>query len=228
MYARLNRFTGMEAEALAGSLEWFQSEGLPALRRSPSFLTIFFGVNLEEGTATALTCWSSQHAMSVNEATEGPMRMEALRRAGGSLSRGLVDTYEIVHTDSRSMDSDDTRLHARVIRWEGLRPAAIRAAKEEFVDQELPTWTEDPDYRGMLLGANTTLGNTLLVCFWATEDLSDVEARERQTTRRITSARSGPFRPVMFDSYQVAMAPDLTPAAATVTAPHGSSATASR
>lgn len=214
MHARLSRFTDMESEALAASFDWFESEGLPRLKRAASFCTIFFGVDLPAGKASAITCWKSAEALRISAGAEGPLREEALRRAGSSESRGLVDTYEVVFTDSRSGRPDDGTLQARLVRWEGLQPGALRDAQDYFVECELPAWTEDPGYRGILLAANRSLGNTLALSLWAGDDLGTVLERERETTSRITSRRSGPIRPVMFDTYQVAIAPELEPAAA--------------
>jgi len=212
MHARLSRFTDMESDALAASFDWFESEGLPRLKRAASFCTIFFGVDLPAGKASAITCWKSAEALRISAGAEGPLREEALRRAGTSESRGLVDTYEVVYTDSRAAQPDEPALQARVVRWEGLQPGPLRDAQDYFIECELPTWTEDPAFRGILMAANVSLGNTLALSLWATEDLEAVLEREREATVRITSRRSGPLRPVIFDTYQVAIAPELEPA----------------
>lgn len=213
MYARLNRFTGMDGDALAASFDWFAGEGLPQLRRSASFNTIFFGVDLDGGKATGLTIWETARALRVSERVESQLRAEALRRAGGSMSRGLVDTYELTYADTERVDADEPGLTARLSRWEGLKPGTINWAQEYFVGTELPTWQQHPDYRGELLGANRLLGNTFGVSLWATSDLAEVEALERAAVSDLSHAKSGPFRPVMFDTYQVALAPRVRAAA---------------
>jgi hypothetical protein len=213
MHARLNRFTGMDGDALAQSFDWFAGEGLPRLRRAASFTTIFFGVDLPGGKATGLTIWDSQRALKVSERVEAQLRAEALRRAGGNLGRGLVDTYEVVFADTDLVDADEPNLTARLSRWEGLTPGTINWAQEHFVAHELPYWQEHPAYRGELLGANRFMGNTFGVSLWATSDLKEVTELERMAVARLSSARSGPFRPVYIDTYQVALAPQVPVAA---------------
>lgn len=213
MYARLNRFTGMDGDALAASFDWFQHEGLPRLKSAASFTTIFFGVDLARGKAGALTIWDTARAMRVSERVESQLRAEALRRAGGALSRGLVDTYEITFADTAFVDQDEPGLTARLSRWEGLTPGTIKWAQEYFVANELPSWQHHPAYRGQLLGANRLMGNTVGVALWATDDLKDVEQLEREAVSHLSHTRSGPFRPVMFDTYRVTLAPQVPIAA---------------
>ena len=214
MYARLNRFTGMDGEALAASFDWFANEGLPRLKSSASFETIFFGVDLEHGKAGALTLWESSRAMRVSERVEAQLRAEALRRAGGSMSRGLVDTYEITFADTDRIDLAEEGLTARLSRWEGLTPGTIKWAQDYFVGNELPAWQNHSAYRGELLGANRLMGNTFGVSLWATRDLREIEALERAAVADLTQVRSGPFRPVMFDTYDVTLAPQVPALAA--------------
>jgi hypothetical protein len=209
MYARLNRFTGMDGEALAASFDWFQNEGLPRLKRAASFQTIFFGVDLENGKASALTLWESSRAMRVSERVEAQLRAEALRRAGGSMSRGLVDTYEVTFADTAFVDAAERGLTARLSRWEGLTPGTIAWAQDYFVTNELPAWRNHTAFRGELLGANRLMGNTFGISLWATRDLSEIEALERAAVADLAGARSGPFRPVMFDTYEVTLAPQV-------------------
>jgi len=213
MYARLNRFTGMDGDALAASFDWFEHEGLPRLKSAASFSTIFFGVDLEGGKASALTLWETQRALMVSERVESQLRAEALRRAGGALSRGLVDTYEVTLADTSRVDQDEPGLTARLSRWEGLTPGAINWAQDFFTANELPKWQRHPDYRGQLLGANRLMGNTVGVSLWATPDLDEIVALEREATKDLVGARSGPFRPVVFDTYRVALAPQVPVAA---------------
>lgn len=209
MYARLNRFTGMDGDALAASFDWFEHEGLPRLKRAASFSTIFFGVDLENGKAGALTLWETSRALRVSERVESQLRAEALRRAGGAMSRGLVDTYEITFADTEFVDQDEAGLTARLSRWEGLTPGTIKWAQEYFVSNELPAWREHPAYRGELLGANRLMGNTVGVSLWATRDLGEVEELEREAVSRLSHTKRGPFRPVMFDTYRVTLAPQV-------------------
>lgn len=217
MYARLSRFTGMEGEALAGSLQWFRTEGLPRLERIQSFRTIFFGVNLAEGKATGITCWSSADAMRLGEAAENPIRDEAMRRAGTSLSRGLIDTYEVAFTDSRPTLGRSPVLKSRLARWEGLKPGQLREAQDHFIGEHYPTWAEHPSFRGILMCANRMLGNTLSITLWETDNLDDVKELEREATERLsTRGAHGPVRPLHFDTYDVALVPELAAAAAPV------------
>lgn len=215
MHARLSRFTDMEGEALASSLQWFQDEALPRLRRVQSFRTIFFGVNLAEGKATAITCWKDAEALRLGDREEGPMREEAMRRAGTSLSRGLLDSYEVAFTDSRPTTGRHPVLKARMSRWEGLRPGQIREARKHFIAEEYPVWVEQPAFRGILLAANTMLGNTVSVTLWETDNLAEVKELERAATERLSrrAPGGGPVRPVHFDTYDVAVVPELAPAA---------------
>lgn len=142
------------------------------------------------------------------------MREEAMRRAGTSLSRGLLDAYEVAFTDSRPTTGRHPELKARLARWEGLRPAQLREAQEHFIAEEYPEWAATPSFRGILMAKNVMLGNTLAITLWETDNLADVKEREREVTERLSRRTPhGPVRPLHFDTYDVAVIPDLEPAA---------------
>ena len=205
MHARLNRFTNMNTDALAGSLRWFQGEGLPTLQDAAGFRTIFFGVDLDGGKATGMTFWESESALRVSEPIEDRIRAEALRRAGADPLTGLVDSYDVVMFDCRECTG---RVQAVLTRWEGLRPKDLRSAFDYFEADELPRWRDHPDFRGMVAGWNLQLGNSFGFALWSGEDWPGVVTLERDSINRITLQLGETYRPVFADLYEVALLPE--------------------
>ena len=206
MYVRLNRFVDMEADALAASLEWFSKEGLPPLRRAATFQTIFFGVDLDAGKAAGITFWETERGLTLGESVEGPLRKEALRRAGGVMSHGLVDTYNVWLAEQRFVDEP---LYARLFRWEGLTPGLIRSSFDYFRDVELPRWDSLPGFGGIFMAANVHLGNTLSVALWAESEVETAQELELEARNHLEAQTHGRMRPIIADTYRVALAPEL-------------------
>jgi heme-degrading monooxygenase HmoA len=196
----------MDSEAIVASLAWLEAEGFSRVVSAPGFVTIFFGVNLEAGKGVGVTFWDSAAAMRESEKIEAPVREESLRLARADRTKGLSDTYRVVFTDIRPAGSGATL--GRLARWEGISPASMRDAYDYFFEHELPGFQDVPGYRGIFLGSNPLLGNTLSVTLWEDQDLETVERLERQATAHI-EAGIGRVRPTIIDTYQVAVLPEL-------------------
>lgn len=208
-YLRLNRFVGLDPEGLAGSLERFGADQLPTLEATPGFRTLFFGVDYERGRAAAATFWRSDSHLRLSERTEGPMRELALRRAGGDLGRGLVDSYQIIFEERPEDLAPRAPTAARLSRWEGIRPSDISDAAARWERDRLPELRAMPGYRGVFVGANMLLGNTLSVSLWdSAEALQGSLAWERASRTGLERMGMVP-RSVLADSYTVALAPEL-------------------
>jgi hypothetical protein len=207
MHARLHRLINMDSKAIAASLDWLEAEGFARVLSAPGFVSLFFGVNLADGTGAGITFWDSEAAMRHGEVVEAPVRDEALRLARADPTKAISGTYSVSYVDRRPASPGP--LVARLSRWEGLRPAPMREALDLFVERELQAFQELPGYRGVILGANTHLGNAVGVTVWQDQDLKELAAVERGMTARFEAAMGGPLRPIIRDSYEVAALPEL-------------------
>jgi heme-degrading monooxygenase HmoA len=205
---RLNRFVDMEPQLLRESLQQFKAEQLPALERVPGFRTIFFGVDLKKGKAAAITFWESEADLRASERPERAARELALARAGGSLGKGLVDSYGIVLELPAA--TNQPGYWARLARWDGVRPERMRLALAQFEERNLPWLERAEGFCGLFVGTNRLLGNTLSVSLWATKADLDASLAWERDARSAVESRAGLVpRTVIAESYAVALAPAL-------------------
>lgn len=205
MHARLNRFIDMEWQALAASLEWFQTEALPGLERRAGFNTLFFGVDPEQGRAAGVTFWDSAEDLRRSAAAEEEVRDEALDRAGADPSKGLVDGYEVALERAGECDA----ACARLARWEGLTPKRIREALKMFKEDGVPVLEQTPGFAGIFTGISERQGKVLSVILWESPEALQASLEWEREERARAESRAGPHRAVVADSYQVAIAPEL-------------------
>jgi hypothetical protein len=207
-HLRMNRFVGMDPGLLRASLERFTEEQLPQLSRLGGFRTLFFGVNYDLGRAVGTTFWESAGDLRASEPAEAAARTLALARAGGSLSRGLVDHYEIIF--EQHAISAEPAAAARLARWEGVAPSRISDAIARFEDEQLPVLQRSHGYCGMFVAVNALLGNTLSVSLWSSRDALQSSLEWEREARSAMESEAGLVpRSVLADTYDVALAPDL-------------------
>ena len=207
MDIRLNRFIDMPSNPMAASFEWFAAQALPRLQSAGGFSTIFFGMDLDAGTAAGVTFWDSERSRRNSEQVERTIREDALARAAADPSRGLIDAYHVryAHRAYRTGDC----LSARMARWEGLPPEPARELLHRWLDDDVPTWQADPAYEGLIVATNRHLGNILMISMWNTSALERTVALEDASRSWLEPALTGPLRPIHVDTYTVALAPDL-------------------
>jgi heme-degrading monooxygenase HmoA len=194
----------MDWENLQESLGWFQEEGLPKLQEAPGFRTIFFGVDREEGRAAAVTFWDSEAARVGSEATEEQLRTAAVKLA--KIGRGrVVDSYEV----PLAIAGKGEPTEARLSRWSGLNGTQLDQALDLFVRERLPLLQEAPGFGGTFVGLNPRRGRVFGVFLWdSAESLQRSEEWERETSEGLRS-KTGPSRRVLFETYEVALLPEL-------------------
>jgi hypothetical protein len=204
-YLRLNRFIDMEWEKLAASLEWFQGAGVPALSQTPGWRTLFFGVNPDRGQAAGITFWDSLSAVRASETTEAEFRAEALTRAGGETSKGIVEQFQIVVEVSGKRKP----AWARLLRWSGLTAARILDGLLWLEEDAVPALRKTSGFAGMFAGANFTAGSTMGVYLWDSPKALQAGIDWEREAAAVVEDQVGPDRPIFADTYQVALVPEL-------------------
>jgi heme-degrading monooxygenase HmoA len=195
----------MDWKNLQESLGWFQQEGLPKLQETPGFRTIFFGVDRDQGRAAAVTFWESEAARVGSEATEEELRTAAVKLA--KIGRGrVVDSYEV----PVAVAGKGKPAQARLSRWSGLNGSQLDQALDLFVRERLPLLKESPGFSGCFVGLNTGRGRVFGVFLWdSPESLQQSADWEHETSEGLKS-ETGPSRRVLFETYEVALVPELT------------------
>ena len=96
-------------------------------------------------------------------------------------------------------------MYARVTMFPGLPPERIKATVEEFQQQHLPRFAQQPGYRGVWAGVDYTGGRAIAVTYWeslealhASDPLAD-EIRAAAVTRAGVDRN----RPPVTDRYEV-------------------------
>jgi hypothetical protein len=208
-YVRLNRYVGMDPKSLEAAIPPVRDELAPMLAAQSGCRTIFIGVDLEKGTGTVITFWTSEPDLRASDAAETAAREQAVALAGATMGQGLVDTYRIVLEQDVGGPAADVS-HARLSRWEGVSPARIIDAVVQFEEIDLPVLKGFPGFRGVFISANPLLGNWLGMSLWRSrEELEATIEWEREARGRIEAKAGTAPRRVMTDRYQVVLLPVL-------------------
>ena len=98
-------------------------------------------------------------------------------------------------------------MYARVTTFPGLAPERIKATLEEFKEQHLPRFEQQPGYRGVWAGVDFVGGRAIAVTYWesvealhASDELAD-EIRAAAVTRAGVDRN----RPPITDNYEVVL-----------------------
>jgi hypothetical protein len=197
----------MAPQAITDAVGFLEADGFPRVFAAPGFVTMFFGINLADGKGVGVTFWESDVAMRISDEIEAPVRDEALRLAHADRSKGIQDTYRIVLCDLRPTGPGP--VHGRLTRWMGIQPEPLREALTDFMGRRLPRFQDLRGYRGMVLGENTILGNTFGVSLWQNHDIDAFAAEEREAIKSAETRTGVSLRPVIVDSYDVVVVPDM-------------------
>jgi hypothetical protein len=198
----------MDPVVLEAAIAPVRDELVPVIAAADGCRSILIGVDLAAGTGNVMTLWTSETAMRASDRLEAQVREQAVATAGGSMGKGLVDTYRIVLEDH--VDGPQPPAFARFARWEGVRPSGIWDGLLTFQEHDLPDLARLPGYRGVLVATNELLGNTLSVSLWDTwEELQGTVAWERRSGVRMQTQVGLTPRAVIADYYQLALAPAL-------------------
>jgi heme-degrading monooxygenase HmoA len=94
-------------------------------------------------------------------------------------------------------------MHARLSRFAGLTPERLQAAIDQFRDEALPFFEQQPGYEGMLLLANRNAGTAAGVSFWSTERDMDRSEKLADQSRKAAMATGAPAQEPLVDRYEV-------------------------
>ncbi len=98
-------------------------------------------------------------------------------------------------------------MYARVTMFPGLAPERINATLEEFKEQYLPKFEQQPGYQGVWLGVDYMGGRAIAVTYWdSQETLHDSdELANRVRAAAVSRAGLDRNRPPLIDRYEVVL-----------------------
>jgi hypothetical protein len=114
----------------------------------------------EEGDAIFGSVWASSLLMSASEETEGPLRIELAKRAGGPVT---VDDYEIAIFEQEAQLRNGQAARLTQIQ---VKPSQALDVIEVIGDIAVPSLAETPGFCGALLFAHPESGRLISETVW--------------------------------------------------------------
>src|SRR5436190_12291510 len=99
-------------------------------------------------------------------------------------------------------------MYARMSRFAGLPPERIEATIREFQEGQLKALSEQPGYKGVLIGVDRAEGKSVAITFW--ESAENLRATDRLADQARQQALESvkPSREPIVDRYEVVMQED--------------------
>ena len=96
-------------------------------------------------------------------------------------------------------------MYARMSRFAGLPPERIEGTIREFQEGQLKTLSEQPGYKGVLIGMDRAEGKAIAMTFW--ESAENLRATDRLADKARDQALEAvkPSREPIVDRYEVVM-----------------------
>jgi hypothetical protein len=159
LHIRLSRIAA-EPSALDECVAYIERDVRSALAGLRDSLGISVLADREEGAAIFGSAWASSLSMSASEETEGPLRIELAKRAGGPVT---VEDYEI------AVFEQEVRLRSgqavRLTRIQ-VKPSRVLDVIEVVGDTAVPSLAETPGFCGALLFAHPESGRLISETVW--------------------------------------------------------------
>jgi heme-degrading monooxygenase HmoA len=99
-------------------------------------------------------------------------------------------------------------MYARMSRFAGLPPERIEQTIREFEEGQLKVLSEQPGYKGVLIGVDRAEGKSVAITFW--ESAENLRASDRLADKARQQALESvkPSREPIVDRYEVVMQQD--------------------
>jgi heme-degrading monooxygenase HmoA len=163
LHIRLSRIAA-EPPALGECVAYIEREVRPALEGLRGNLGISVLADREEGAAIFGSVWASSHLMSASEDTEGPLRLELARRAGGPVT---AEDYEIAVFLQEAQPRSGQAVRLTRIQ---VKPSQALDVIEVIGDIAVPSLAETPGFCGALLFADPESGRLISETVWRDPD----------------------------------------------------------
>jgi hypothetical protein len=163
LHIRLSRIAA-EPPALDECVSYIEHEIRPALEVLRGNLGISVLADRGEGGAIFGSVWSSSHLMSASEKTEGPLRSELARRAGGPVT---AEDYEIAVFLQEVQPRSGQAVRLTQIQ---VKPSQALDVIEVIGDIAVPALSETPGFCGALLFADPESGRLISQTVWRDPD----------------------------------------------------------
>ena len=159
MHIRLSRIA-VEPPALDGCLAYIEREVRPAVEGLRGNLGISVLADRAEGAALFGSVWASSHVMSASEKTEGPLRSELAKRAGGPVT---AEDYEIAVFLQEVQPRSGQAVRLTQIQ---VKPSQALDVIEVIGDIAVPSLAETPGFCGAFLFADPDSGRLISQTVW--------------------------------------------------------------
>jgi len=162
LHIRLSRIAA-DPPALDDCVAYIESEARQAVEFRPGSLGISVLADRTEGTALFGSVWVSWDAMSASEETEAPLRAELAKRAGTPVT---VWDYQIpisVIFDYALLLQGGQAVRLTRIQ---VKPSQVDDVIEVVGDEAVPSLSEAPGFRAVLLFADPASGRMISETIW--------------------------------------------------------------
>jgi len=159
LHIRLSRIAA-EPPALDECVSYIEREVRPALEGLRGSLGISVLADREEGAAIFGSVWASSLLMSASEETEGPLRTELAKRAGGPVT---AEDYEIAIFEQEAQLRSGQAVRLTPIQ---VKPSQVLDVIGVVGDIAVPSLAETPGFCGALLFAHRESGRLISETVW--------------------------------------------------------------
>ena len=162
LHIRLSRIAADPA-ALDDCVAYIKSVARTVIEFRPGSLGISVLADRAEGAALFGSVWASSEAMSASEETEAPQRAELAERAGRPVT---VEEYQI--PISVIFDHAFLLLGGQAVRLTQIqvKPSQVDDVIEVVGDEVVPSLSEAPGFRAVLLFADPASGRMISETIW--------------------------------------------------------------
>jgi heme-degrading monooxygenase HmoA len=162
LHIRLSRIAADPA-ALDDCVAYIKSVARTVIEFRPGSLGISVLADRAEGAALFGSVWASSEAMSASEETEAPQRAELAERAGRPVT---VEEYQI--PISVIFDHALLLLGGQAVRLTRIqvKPSQVDDVIEVVGDEAVPSLSEAPGFRAVLLFADPASGRMISETIW--------------------------------------------------------------
>ena len=159
LHIRLSRIAA-EPPALDECVSYIEHEIRPALEVLRGNLGISVLADRAEGAALFGSVWASSHVMSASEKTEGPLRSELAKRAGGPVT---AEDYEIAVFLQEAQPQSGQAVRLTRIQ---VKPSQALDVIEVVGDIAVPSLAETPGFCAAFLFADPDSGRLISQTVW--------------------------------------------------------------
>ena len=99
-------------------------------------------------------------------------------------------------------------MHARMSRFAGLPPERIDETIREFQEGQLQALSQQPGYKGVLIGVDRAEGKSVAITFWESAENLRSSDRLADKARQEALETAKPSREPIVDRYEVVMQED--------------------